>query len=263
MRSKLFTLLFGLLLSLFISPNLRAQTATPLEWRTDFSQALTDAKSTKLPMIVDFHAPWCGPCRRLDAEVFPDTAVAERLEKFIRVKVNVDEDSDTAFKFQVSSIPRTIIFNIHGQPIADRIGFMEAEDYAALLDDALANANEKIAEQPEPSADEVDVIMQSPEAAEASPNAATLNQPLLQLLGSPDPNLRREAAERIVRYPTRAMPILFGALNDDYLGNRIAARAVLMKLGAPVESFDPWAQKSDRTSSLTQILTAAQSASPN
>jgi len=262
MRSKLFTLLFGLILLPFISPSLRAQNSSPLEWRTDFSQALTNAKSTKQPMIVDFHAPWCGPCRRLDAEVFPDPAVAERLEKFIRVKVNVDEDSETAFKFQVSSIPRTIIFNIHGQPIADRIGFMEPEDYAALLDDALENAQEKIAEQPEPSADDVDVIMQSPESAVAAPNAATLNQPLLQLLGSPDPNLRLAAAERIVRYPTRALPILFGALNDDYLGTRIAARAVLLKLGAPVESFDPWAAKSDRTSSLTQILTAAQSTPP-
>lgn len=235
---------------LFLDPSsIAAQEKSALVWQSDFAASLQEAKEQKKPMLVDFYATWCGPCRRLDEEVFPDPEVAARLAKFILVKVDVDQDTETAFAWQIASMPRSIIFNIYGQPISDRIGFMEAADYAAMLDDALARAEEKIAEVPKPSADEVDTILQSPEAT--PPKAK--QQSLLQLLGSADPNLRWEAAERMARYPTRALPILLAALHDDYLGTRIAARALLLKLGAPVESFDPWAAKSDRAAALAKL----------
>ena len=61
-----------------------------------------------VPVLVDFWAVWCGPCRRVDPEV---KAVAEQMNGQAKVlKVNVDEEPDLAARYGVQSIPTLIIF---------------------------------------------------------------------------------------------------------------------------------------------------------
>ncbi|MCW2966572.1 MAG: trxA [Solirubrobacteraceae bacterium] len=86
------------------------------------------------PVLVDFWAPWCGPCRVV-APVLEEIA-GERDDLRI-VKLNVDENQQTAQTFQVLSIPTLILFK-GGQPVKKVVGAYPKRKLEAELEPALA-----------------------------------------------------------------------------------------------------------------------------
>lgn len=84
------------------------------------------------PVLVDFYADWCGPCRML-APVLEE--IAREYEGGVKVgKVNVDEQMELAQKFGVSSTPLLVVFK-DGQPVAKSLGYRPKEEIVNLLKD--------------------------------------------------------------------------------------------------------------------------------
>jgi thioredoxin 1 len=88
------------------------------------------------PVLVDFWAPWCGPCRMV-APVLEEIA-SERPDLRI-VKLNIDENQQTAAKFQVLSIPTMIVFK-GGEPVKTVVGAYPKKKLEQELEPVLTSA---------------------------------------------------------------------------------------------------------------------------
>lgn len=94
---------------------------------SDFEEKVV--KSSK-PVLVDFYAPWCGPCQML-APIIEELA-KEVSDKADVYKVNVDEEGDLANQFQVMSIPTIIAFK-DGKPVNQANGVQSKEALKKML----------------------------------------------------------------------------------------------------------------------------------
>ena len=99
---------------------------------TNFQAEVLEAET---PVLVDFWAPWCGPCRMV-APVLEEIA-GEKGDALKIVKLNVDDNQQTAAQFEVLSIPTLILFK-QGQVAAKVIGALPKKRLEAELEPALA-----------------------------------------------------------------------------------------------------------------------------
>lgn len=88
-----------------------------------------EISASQLPVVIDFWAEWCGPCRMM-SEVVDD--IAETRSDIKVCKVNVDDERDMAIKFGIDAIP-TIILIKNGDTAGEAVGYMQKDELLTKL----------------------------------------------------------------------------------------------------------------------------------
>ena len=105
-----------------------------LQWNTDLNAALKLAEKSNKLVFVDFYADWCGYCKQLDEDTFTDQRVKQKfVQRYILVKVNVDQNPELASKYQVYGLPSLIIMDSNGNEIKRQEGFLTPVELLNIL----------------------------------------------------------------------------------------------------------------------------------
>jgi putative thioredoxin len=179
----------------------------------NFMTAVVEASNTT-PVLVDFWAPWCGPCRTLMPLL--DHIADDYQGRFILAKVNTEEQSQLAAHFQIRSIP-TVMLVHHGEVVDQFMGLQPETTIRALLDRHVAPA-ESAAEPaiaPEPAARPEDVAARLLDLRDAAAAAAAIDA--LEQAQASHPALKALRARLAFVETANARP--------DFLGLRAALEA--------------------------------------
>ena len=100
----------------------------------------TDVLGAETPVLVDFWAEWCGPCRIIAPAL--EEISNELGDKVTVVKLNIDENPDTPSRYGVRGIPTMLLFS-GGQPIAQKVGAAPRSQIQQWLESALVSSGSK------------------------------------------------------------------------------------------------------------------------
>jgi len=111
----------------------------PIPWLTSLSKAKNVAAKQKKPMLVDFYADWCPPCKEMAKSTWKDKQVVARAKKFVPVLVDIDKYPNQADSAKVSAVPTVVFDDSKGRELLRADGYRDAK---AMLD-LMAQAEKK------------------------------------------------------------------------------------------------------------------------
>lgn len=114
-----------------------------IDWNISLKSALQEAERTGKPVMVDFWATWCAPCRAMDKRTYTNPIVMAQAKKFIMVKIDIEKSPEDAGCYQVETPPKVIFLKADGTSISNFVGFQDAAKTVKSMKLALKQSKHK------------------------------------------------------------------------------------------------------------------------
>lgn len=214
------------------------------DWTTDFDKALKTAGKSGHPILLDFSATWCGPCQMMARTTLRDTNVLQKLDSFVKVKVDIDANAPLAERFGVHAVPTFVVINNDADELARTSGAMDSPTFTEWLNTTLSTAAFSAARKEMFQKEKQTVAAQ---LKDANPNAREKAVELLLDYSFRKETYYRDFAQSRLTNAAETNPSAFlPFLNDDKLAVRILAANLLRNKLGPEFDFDPWATAPER-----------------
>jgi thiol:disulfide interchange protein DsbD len=134
-RSALGALSLGALVWLILFP--AAKPARQLAFDPYDVAILNQARAAKRPVVIDFSADWCIPCREMLRTTFRDPAVIEAASHFVRLQADVTETNrrtrQLSLQYEIKGVPTTVFIDKHGRILKREVGYLDAHRFLSDL----------------------------------------------------------------------------------------------------------------------------------
>ena len=107
--------------------------ATAIAWQTSLDEALAQAQRSGKPIMADFYATWCGPCKMLDEQTWVDPSVIQQAQSVITVKVDVDANAAAAQRYRIGPIPCVVWMDANGNEKGRSVGAIGPQEMLSLM----------------------------------------------------------------------------------------------------------------------------------
>ena len=100
-----------------------------VKWVKDMKLAQAIALSNDKFIVMDFWATWCGPCKYMDSDMWNTSKMNDFGDKFVFLKLDVDQNKPLAMGYQASSIPKVVIIDPTGNVLWNQVGYASSRPY--------------------------------------------------------------------------------------------------------------------------------------
>jgi thioredoxin-like negative regulator of GroEL len=105
----------------------------PIHWYSSVEEASAQAIPANRPMMIDFWATWCLPCKAMDQEVYSTAEFRQAAQKFLPVKIDFDKKTALARKYNIDSLPAIVFADSYGNELFRYQGYLGAASLLAVV----------------------------------------------------------------------------------------------------------------------------------
>jgi HEAT repeat protein len=216
---------------------------------TSLRAASEAAAADQSLVLLIFSAEWCGPCKELKASTLAAPEFTEHAGLLHLVDVDVDSNQKLAASFAVQAIPALMLLTGDGKIVGRHTGFVAVPELLAFIAEGRRRAKAGEWDGTAPADKFADY------AKKAAADELTTNDlhKLVDLMGQAEPADRAAAARILLRQREAVVPVLIDAIDDPYLGVRVAAADVLQRLAPDRTAIDPWQAPDELTNSVAAL----------
>ncbi len=211
-------------------------------WAADYETAVKQAEETNKPLLLHFHATWCGPCKQMDRNVFSNRELMDGLQsKFVMVKIDTDQRPDVTSRYSIRSMPADVVIDpTNHRVLASWDGFTAAQQYKANC----LRAAQKFAPNPDVAKTNKPAGPNEPKpnsiAATPKGTAPSATSPTVQL-GDPQPLVGLDGFSPVALAENRTWQRGQSQFSWDYKGVMyyMTSAEELQKFKASPEAYSP------------------------
>jgi len=200
----------------FLFSAVQGWSAGQVQWIHSFDQAVIQAKKSGKPIFIDAFADWCDWCHKLDQEVYADAKFVKYIERFVPVKIDVEdggEGTQFAEKYAITGLPTLLVTDANGI-LTNRIGgFMEVDQ---LIEDL--EGIQKLVERERKNSKDADASFQLAKEYLARDMNTEAESRFQRILSSPDATTgQRETSQfslALTQYYQRNFDLALGTLES-------------------------------------------------